>query len=284
MANLSISLGRRLQASASSAIATGRTSAGLGIRQVGSAPGEVNWEAYAGGGPNLRGFAQAGIRTGFGQFGAGLDYAGGTALVRASASGSLVMAAGGLYAANPVRDSFALVEAGGLAEVRVLQDNQVMGRTNRAGRLLLTDLRAFDGNRIQIDAEDLPIDAQVGATELVLRPSERAGMVARFAVRREKSVLLTLVDEQGRPIEVGASARLAGGSAREPVGYDGKLFLEGVSPHNRLRIELSGGRSCALSFDAPPGDGAIPELGPLVCAAAPEPAEDSVKRVFTSLR
>jgi outer membrane usher protein len=268
MVNLSLGFGRRHQASANFASSGGRSQAGIDLRQTGTAPGELSWEVYAGRDPKARAFAQANIRTEVAMVGGGIDYANGKAMVQASASGSLVWADGALFAARPVRDSFAIVDAAGHAGVPVMQDNQEIGRTRRSGKLILTDLRAYDGNRIAIRVDALAMTETVAETELVLRPPQRAGVVARFALREEASVLLTLVDPGGRPIEIGAFARLAEGDAGEPVGYDGKLYLHGVAPHNRLEVELADGRRCRLTFEGPADRRQIAEIGPIVCDAA----------------
>ena len=267
MASFSIGFGKRRQASASLSSSGGRSMSGVDVRQVGSAPGELSWDAYGGFDPKPRAFAQARIRTGAALLGGGIDYANGRLVAQASASGSVVWAEGALFAANPVRDSFAIVDAAGHAGLPVLQDNQLVGHTGRTGKLLLTDLRGFDGNRIAIRADDLPMAETIPETELLIRPSQRAGIVARFALREEASVLLTLIDTRGQPIEIGAFARLSPSDSSEPVGYDGRLFLRGVAARNRLDVELPDGRRCTVAFDGPSDRSQIAEPAPLVCDA-----------------
>jgi outer membrane usher protein len=191
--------------------------------------------------------------------------ANGRATAQASASGSIVWMDGAVFAAAPIRDSFALVDTGGLAGVPVLADNQLVGHTNRAGKLILTDLRSFEANKVSIETKDLPLTAIVAGENLFVRPADHAGIVARFDVREENAVLITLVDEAGVPILVGASARLRGGSGAEPVGYDGQLFLQGVARHDVLDVDLGAGAHCTASFEVPPGRTSIAEIGPIAC-------------------
>jgi len=49
------------------------------------------------------------------------------------------------------------------------------------------------------------------------------------------------------------------------VGWDGLVYLENLSPHNRLQVELEGGGQCQVAFDLPQVEGSIPLIGPLVC-------------------
>jgi outer membrane usher protein len=75
--------------------------------------------------------------------------------------------------------------------------------------------------------------------------------------------------EDGKPLPVGATAVLEGG-ASTLVGYDGVVFAEGLKPHNRLVVG-QGADACTLQFDyTPSAGGALPTIGPLVCARTKE--------------
>ena len=267
MLHVSMQLGRRRQASAGIAASAGALLGGVDIRQSGDSIGDLAWEAYVGRDPAARAFAQAQVRTPVGLFGGGVDFANGRIAAQASASGSLVWMDGSLFAANPIRDSFAIVDTAGVAGVTILQDNRVAGRTRRDGRMILTDLRSFDSNKVGIDAGRLSLTAAVVGDETLARPVRHAGVVARFEVREEKAALLTIVDESGVPIALGASARLGDSGTAEPVGYDGQVFLQDVGSHNMLAVDLADGRRCAIRFDARPQAGEIARIGPLVCRA-----------------
>jgi outer membrane usher protein len=49
------------------------------------------------------------------------------------------------------------------------------------------------------------------------------------------------------------------------VGYDGQAYLEDLSPHNKLMVELADGKHCTAVFDYKPLPGDIPTIGPLRC-------------------
>jgi len=43
------------------------------------------------------------------------------------------------------------------------------------------------------------------------------------------------------------------------------VYLENLSEHNRLQVQIEGGGQCQVAFDLPEAQGSIPLIGPLVC-------------------
>ena len=116
------------------------------LRQTASAAGGLAWELLAAEGPVARGFAQAQYRSPCGTVWRRHRSSDGRATGQATASGSIAWMGGSVFAANVIRDSFAVVDMDGQTGVPVLEDNQIVGRTNGAGKLILTELRSFDAN------------------------------------------------------------------------------------------------------------------------------------------
>ncbi|NUS60571.1 MAG: fimbrial biogenesis outer membrane usher protein, partial [Lysobacter sp.] len=63
-------------------------------------------------------------------------------------SGALVGIGGRMFATPPVESGFALVRVPGLANVPILRENQVVGRTDARGDLLVRDLLPYYANRV----------------------------------------------------------------------------------------------------------------------------------------
>jgi outer membrane usher protein len=192
--------------------------------------------------------------------------AGGNAAAAASAEfvGSVAALGGGFGFAPQIPDSFAMVDAGAPG-VAVLEDNRVVGKTDSSGRLLVTGLRGFQDNKIGIDPTTLPLDAQTSATEMSARPRAQSGVVADFKVKtnaRDAEIVLT--DEAGAPLPPGAKVdRPDGGAAA--VGYDGRAYIEGLAPHNVVKVRANG-QTCLAAFDFASAPGAArPTIGPVVC-------------------
>ncbi len=80
---------------------------------------------------------------------------------RASASGGVALMGAGLFPSRRIENSFAIARVGDQADVRVYRDNQLVGRTNDDGFVILPGLRAYEDNQIRIEQADLPLDVRV---------------------------------------------------------------------------------------------------------------------------
>lgn len=178
-------------------------------------------------------------------------------------SGALVAMDGAVITARQVGNGFALVSSGA-PDLPVLQDNRLIGRTDRNGRLLVPDLQPYAANRIAIDPSSLPADTRIAGASIDVVPRQFAGVVARFEIERYTAATVMLVGLDGKPPEVGTPAQLDGSSVGAMVGYDGVLFVEGLKAHNRVLVG-SGPDACEVRFDYKPVDGELPTIGPLVC-------------------
>jgi outer membrane usher protein len=195
----------------------------------------------------------------------GADRIAGQTAWRGTAQGALAFAGGGLFAANPIRDSFAVVDTAGTEGVQVLYENRPFDRTGPSGQVLVPDLRSFDANRLSIDPSDVPLDADLGPTTQLVRPQDRSGVVVRFPVRPSRGALLHLVDPSGAVLPVGSPAKLLATGKQSSVGYGGQAFLRGLDRHNVLVVTLPNGNTCSAIFDYRPQRGTIPQIGPLTC-------------------
>jgi outer membrane usher protein len=192
-----------------------------------------------------------------------VDRLGGDTAWRAGARGAISAIGGGVFLSNPVQNAFAVVDTGEPG-IGVVQENRAVGTTGSGGRLLVPDLRAYEGNRLGIAPADLPPDAAVDDTTRLVTPRERAGVVVRFPVRRSASARVRLADAAGRELPLGSVATTEAG-AELPVGYDGEVFVTGLQPGNLLQALLPDGRRCRAEFTFRPVPGELPLLGPVPC-------------------
>ena len=192
-----------------------------------------------------------------------------TAAAEASAdfSGSVAWLGGGFGFAPQIADSFAMIDAGAPG-VTVLEDNRPIGKTDSSGRLMVTGLRGFQDNKVGVDPTTLPLTAQVGATELTLRPRARSGLVADFKVRDDgRDAEIALVDDKGAPLPAGSQVERPGGGTAT-VGYDGRAYLAELAAHNALVVHTEG-RTCVASFDLPQERRRVRAMvGPVSCVSA----------------
>jgi outer membrane usher protein len=186
----------------------------------------------------------------------------------ASIAGGLVYVGGAMLATRPVHNSFALARVG-VPNVRVFSSNQPIGRTNRRGELLITNLLPHYANELRIQDQDVPIDYDVAETTLTVVPPTRGGVVAAFRVRPLRSftgrLQLMIVGEPFTPslglveIETGSSVETL------PLGHEGEFYSEQLSPGSypaQLRI---GRITCRFTLSIAPSEQPVTDLGVLSC-------------------
>ncbi len=182
----------------------------------------------------------------------------------AAIEGSLVMADGSVMAGRRIDDSFAIVNVGA-KDVPVEYENRFAGRTGSNGKLLLPQLNSFHRNKIAIDVEGLPLNADIGETEMTVIPRDKSGVIVDFGVKTDESAaLVVLQDSSGSYIPESAEVFLEGTAEPFIVGYDGQAYLTGIAASNSLTVKFKG-NECHASFAFKPGNDAQSMIGPLPC-------------------
>jgi outer membrane usher protein len=196
--------------------------------------------------------------------GAHVSRAGGGTGVRLSARGSLGLIGGRPFAARSLGGSFARVQVGRQAGVRVYADNQLIGVTGVDGSIVVPSLRPFDRNVIRIEEADLPLEVQISETEVPVRPFARAGATVRFGVRRERGVLLQLSLEDGSALPAGALVRVDGTADMHVAVSGGEVYIPALDGTASLEASWEGG-DCRLQVTVPQTDDPQPRLAGLIC-------------------
>jgi outer membrane usher protein len=272
MVGLTLPLGRRTTTSVSAQESHGARSAQADVDRPAIVPGDWGFRTFvsaSGAGDAMSGheFAQLTYKAGFGQIFTGVDHVAGHTVVQTEMRGALALADHGLFAANRIDDSFAIVDTE-TAGIRVRQENRDVGRTDSHGRLLVPDLRSFEMNQLSIEPLDAPVDAEVTVTNKSVRPQDRSGVVVKFPVKVDHGALLSLVDGNGKPLPVGSSATLESSGAAAPVGYGGETYVVGLRSRNHVVVDLPDGGRCAVLFEFKAAANQIPTVGPLTCREA----------------
>ena len=185
--------------------------------------------------------------------------------LRVGASGGVAVMPEGMFFARRIEGSFAVVEVGDYSGIRVTRDNQVVARTDDKGHAFVGGLRGYENNRIGIDAADLPLDAQVDSLAVIVAPAARAGVSITFPVQRSRSASLRIVDAAGKPVPPGSTVHAEGQKHEFPVGFEGRLFLTGLTDHGTYIADSPDMPSCKFDVDWKPGEDALPDLGVIVC-------------------
>lgn len=187
---------------------------------------------------------------------------------RAGASGGIAIAGGGAFLSRRINDSFAVVKVDNYPGVRVYRENQEVTRTDKHGRALVPNLRPYQKNLIGIEQSDLPLDAEIDELNLRLAPAIRSGVVVDFPVRKNRSASFRLVNEKGTALSPGTVVQIEGDKREFPVGYDGRVFINGVNLMNRLSSQ-SAGQHCSVELIVEDTAELLPDLGTLTCKGTP---------------
>jgi outer membrane usher protein len=226
-------------------------------KAAGVEPGSFGWRLHGGlGGSAANWLAAGSYRSTYARFGGQLR--GTTHSVAASGeiSGSVVAMRGGIFLANPIDDAFAVVDAG-VPGVTVYAQNRAVGKTDARGMLLVPSLHSWQENTLAINPDELPVDAEPGNTKLTVRPSDRSGVYADFAVARNTaSATVLLRDKSGNFLRPGVQGRIVDGDTFV-VGYDGEAYMRRLASTNRVVVTLDAGRTCAASFPFAGGTAAV---------------------------
>lgn len=213
--------------------------------------GDLGWQLQDTEGSYRQRIGQLNYKSRYGSLNAAASQSAQASSERLGARGALAFMDGSAFATDWIDDSFAVVDTSGVKNVGIYNENRYVGRTDDKGQLLLTDLRAYDVNKISVDVLDLPLTLQLDQSEQYVRPRDRAGVVVHFNARRASDVTLILKDAKGEFIPLGSSIRVRESGLQAPVGYDGVSYLQELGPVNTLDVLLPSGARCQATLTPP---------------------------------
>ncbi len=183
--------------------------------------------------------------------------------VALSAMGSLVAAAGRIFAANEIGDGYAVVTNAG-PQSQILNGGVNLGATDKSGRFLIANLRPYLSHHIYLDPSLLPLEWDITSTNQTAFVGYRQGTLVDFGAHRVISGLVKLVDQNNSPLMPGYTVRI-NGQQDGVVGYDGEVFIPNLLKQNKLEVDLLDHGSCQVDFTYNSNQYSTKKLGPYVC-------------------
>lgn len=185
-------------------------------------------------------------------------------------SGGLAFVGGHSYLTQPVTGSFAVVDVAGVPNVRAYANNMEIGRTDRSGRILVTDLLPYQKNEITINPDDAPPNVIIGESQHFIAPTQNSGAVVSFDLHTFQAAVGKLVVLRKGALEVPAfgqvTVHLGSKDATSEIGADGAFFLENVTPGSHpAQIDYAKG-TCAFTLDVPASASTYVKIGTVQCA------------------
>jgi outer membrane usher protein len=180
-------------------------------------------------------------------------------------AGSIVAIGGEVLLSRPVDDAFALVKVPNSRGVRVLANNQPVGRTGRRGSLFVPDLQSYLSSPIGIVQEDLPIDMRLGATSVDIAVPHRGGAVVAFEAKVIRA-LSGRLDVGGTAPEYGTLSVTVGATAfSSPLNATGEFYFEDLPPGDHPGIASWSGRTCRATIHMPDQAPPMTDAGVVTC-------------------
>jgi len=262
---ISMPLGETVSATAGGTVTRdGWTAVAEASRTFEESPGSYGWRVSHSEGEQNFTAASGAYRTGKGVIEGRVVEQDGAALGNVSLDGSAVLAGGGVFLGNRITDSFAVVDAGAEG-IDVQFENRFAGKTGKNGKLLLPGLRAYQKNKIAIDVNGLPLNADVPESETVVVPREMSGVVLDFGIKKDnQAALVVLTGADGNFLPEGTELVLEETGEPFVMGYDGQAYLTGVAARNTIVAKTAGGE-CKAVFDFTPDRDNQIAIGPLPC-------------------
>ncbi|MRA47646.1 fimbrial biogenesis outer membrane usher protein [Acinetobacter pittii] len=183
--------------------------------------------------------------------------------VAVSATGSLVAAAGRIFAANEIGEGYAVVTNAG-PQSQIINGGVNLGETDKSGRFLIPSLMPYQVNHIYLDPSYLPLNWNVKSTDQKTVVGYRQGTLVDFGAHQVISGLVKLVDQKNSPLMPGYTVRI-NGQQNGMVGYDGEVFIPNLLKQNKLEVDLLDHGSCQVDFTYNSNQYSTKKLGSYVC-------------------
>lgn len=169
------------------------------------------------------------------------------------------MKGGAIHRSNMIGGTRVLIDTDGVADIPISGYGTPI-RTNRFGKAVVTDVNSYHRNRLSIDVNKLPENADVGRSVTQATLTEGAIGYRRFeVVAGEKAmVVIRLVD--GSAVPFGATVKNPKSQDVGIVGDEGSAYLSGINPGGEMSVHWNGRAQCSLEMPAQISEGDMAEM------------------------
>lgn len=210
---------------------------------------------------------------------------GGVRGYRLNATGSVVaMDKEVFFGRNTGENSFVIVKVPKYKNIGVYSGGRLIGKTNKNGKILISNIPSYSVNRISIDANDLPLNVKINEESKKVALYKNSGIVLEFPIKSSYGTLARLIQENGQAIPAGATVKFVDmdkGKIQEkmynqnkqdneeynfPVVQNGVVYITDLNiGENNLQAEWDDSK-CIFSINyAIKQDSYLPNLGDVIC-------------------
>ncbi|VFS14981.1 fimbrial biogenesis outer membrane usher protein [Enterobacter cancerogenus] len=142
-----------------------------------------------------------------------------------------------------------MLDTDGVPDIPVRGDGSTT-RTNWYGKAVVADISSYYRNRMSIDLDTLPDDAE--ATRSVIQATLTEGAIGyrKFDVVSGSKAMATLRLVDGSSPPFGATVQNDKGQNVGIVSDDGSVYLSGIQPGGAMTVQWDGNTRCTLSLPA----------------------------------
>ncbi|WP_332604307.1 fimbria/pilus outer membrane usher protein [Acinetobacter sp. ESBL14] len=188
------------------------------------------------------------------------------------ASGSFVYMENGLYAANRLGESFALIDTNDVPDVKVRYENNLIGTSNKRGRIFVPSVTPYYAGKYSVDPIDLPSNYTITKVENRIAARRGSGVVIKFPVNNSYSANVYLVQENNQLVPAGSTVHRADYESSY-VGMDGIAYMENLTAENSITVQLPDQTICKADFsvDLAQAKNQIVVIKPVMCREVSKP-------------
>ncbi|WP_439090265.1 outer membrane usher protein [Serratia bockelmannii] len=152
-----------------------------------------------------------------------------------------------------------MVDTGGVANIPIGGYGAVT-RTNRFGKAVVTDVSSYYRNRVSIDVNKLPENAE--ATRSVVQATLTEGAIGyrRFEVIAGEKAMAVIRLADGTTPPFGATVKNSKEQGVGIVNDGGSVYLSGINPNEEMTVRWNGRAQCALALPAKIPQGEVANL------------------------
>jgi outer membrane usher protein len=184
-------------------------------------------------------------------------------------AGSIVGIGREVLFARPVQDGFALVRVPQSNRVRVLANNQPVGRTGRRGSLFVPDLKSYLSNPIAIVQDDLPVEVKLGEISQDVAVRYRGGAVVTFEADLIRALAGRLATGGEPPAYGTLSVSVGDQTVESPLNATGEFYFEDLPPGDYPAVATWKNRSCRATLHVPASVEPMTNVGDVKCITEP---------------
>ncbi|MCP1626186.1 fimbria/pilus outer membrane usher protein [Pseudomonas nitroreducens] len=166
-------------------------------------------------------------------------------------SGSVVAHPGGISFSQSQGETRAIVEAKGAEGARLF--NGSGAEVGGSGYGVVSSLMPYRQNEVALDPKGIAEDVELQLTSQNVAPRYGAVVMLKYPTVTGEPVLLTLRDEQGQALPVGAEVLDAHGNSLTLVGQGSRVFFRAADPRGELTVRWgeSTDRQCRVRYSLP---------------------------------